>query len=138
MEHKPWFNNTSSKFYIGSPISRSVLAFAGQWIGIEWDAPDRGKHDGSLAGKRYFQCHLASKSGSFIRLPKVNFGHSLVEAIEKRYISGCLVYGCFHQGGETVACVSTQHKRALLRHTRLVANHTHTFLFKVENLSSEN
>ncbi|KAI8145852.1 hypothetical protein BJV82DRAFT_602482 [Fennellomyces sp. T-0311] len=40
----------------------------GEWLGVEWDDPARGKHDGSHNGKRYF----ASSSGqptacSFIR-----------------------------------------------------------------------
>lgn len=29
---------------------------AGQWIGVEWDDPTRGKHNGIYAGKRYFTC----------------------------------------------------------------------------------
>lgn len=28
----------------------------GVWLGIEWDDPDRGKHDGVKGGKRYFTC----------------------------------------------------------------------------------
>lgn len=28
----------------------------GIWLGIEWDNPDRGKHDGVKDGKRYFSC----------------------------------------------------------------------------------
>lgn len=24
------------------------------WLGIDWDNPERGKHDGSVNGKRYF------------------------------------------------------------------------------------
>lgn len=27
-----------------------------EWVGIEWDDPSRGKHDGSHKGKRYFKC----------------------------------------------------------------------------------
>ena len=26
----------------------------GEWLGVEWDDPARGKHDGSHNGKRYF------------------------------------------------------------------------------------
>ena len=29
---------------------------AGVWLGVEWDDPDRGKHDGVKDGKRYFSC----------------------------------------------------------------------------------
>ncbi len=28
----------------------------GSWIGVEWDDPQRGKHDGVKDGKRYFNC----------------------------------------------------------------------------------
>jgi dynactin complex subunit len=26
------------------------------WIGVEWDDPRRGRHDGSKDGVRYFEC----------------------------------------------------------------------------------
>lgn len=29
---------------------------SGIWLGIEWDDPRRGKHDGVKDGKRYFSC----------------------------------------------------------------------------------
>ena len=28
----------------------------GDWLGVEWDEPSRGKHDGSHGGVRYFEC----------------------------------------------------------------------------------
>lgn len=28
----------------------------GTWLGVEWDDPERGKHDGVKDGKRYFHC----------------------------------------------------------------------------------
>lgn len=33
-----------------------VLWFVGLWLGVEWDNPDRGKHDGSHEGVQYFTC----------------------------------------------------------------------------------
>ena len=30
--------------------------FTGIWLGVEWDDPARGKHDGSKDGKQYFTC----------------------------------------------------------------------------------
>lgn len=27
----------------------------GEWLGIEWDDPTRGKHDGTHQGVRYFE-----------------------------------------------------------------------------------
>lgn len=40
----------------------------GVWLGVEWDDVDRGKHDGSFQGTKYFHC-LSSvpTAGSFIR-----------------------------------------------------------------------
>ena len=32
----------------------------GDWLGVEWDDPSRGKHDGSYEGERYFQCRYES------------------------------------------------------------------------------
>jgi len=29
---------------------------SGIWLGVEWDDPRRGKHDGVKDGKRYFTC----------------------------------------------------------------------------------
>ena len=28
----------------------------GEWLGVEWDDPTRGKHSGEANGKRYFTC----------------------------------------------------------------------------------
>lgn len=28
----------------------------GEWLGVEWDDPQRGKHNGTHQGKVYFQC----------------------------------------------------------------------------------
>lgn len=29
---------------------------SGIWLGVEWDDPRRGRHDGTKDGKRYFAC----------------------------------------------------------------------------------
>ncbi|CED82065.1 Beta-tubulin folding cofactor E [Phaffia rhodozyma] len=36
------------------------------WLGVEWDDPSRGKHDGEKDGVRYFTCRIPA-AGSFIR-----------------------------------------------------------------------
>lgn len=41
--------------YIGE-----VAGTTGSWLGVEWDDPSRGKHDGQHKGVRYFSC--ASRS----------------------------------------------------------------------------
>lgn len=33
----------------------------GDWLGVEWDDPNRGKHDGSHDGVRYFECRCGTE-----------------------------------------------------------------------------
>jgi dynactin complex subunit len=40
--------------YIGE-----VTGTTGTWLGVEWDAQHRGKHDGSHKGVRYFTCAVS-------------------------------------------------------------------------------
>ncbi|NWX60034.1 TBCE protein, partial [Promerops cafer] len=65
--------------YVGS-VSRT----AGIWLGVEWDDPQRGKHDGSYEGTQYFKCRHP-KGGSFIRPNKANFGVDFLTAVKDRY-----------------------------------------------------
>ncbi|KAG5892920.1 hypothetical protein JTB14_006235 [Gonioctena quinquepunctata] len=65
--------------YVGS-----VDGHKGVWLGIDWDEPDRGKHNGTVNGIRYFDTRYPT-SGSFVRREKVNFGQSLIDAITSRY-----------------------------------------------------
>lgn len=57
----------TSKFHIGQRLSYQnvscTVRYVGlvegtdkEWLGVEWDDPLRGKHDGELKGKRYFSC----------------------------------------------------------------------------------
>lgn len=54
-------------FYLGRRLSYSdnlctvrysgpVKGKDGLWVGVEWDDPMRGKHDGTHGGVRYFDC----------------------------------------------------------------------------------
>ncbi|NXD29136.1 TBCE protein, partial [Spelaeornis formosus] len=65
--------------YVGS-----VSTTAGIWLGVEWDDPQRGKHDGSYEGTQYFKCRHP-KGGSFIRPNKANFGVDFLTAVKDRY-----------------------------------------------------
>uniref|UniRef100_A0A8C4U5R1 Tubulin-specific chaperone E n=1 Tax=Falco tinnunculus TaxID=100819 RepID=A0A8C4U5R1_FALTI len=57
---------------------------AGIWLGVEWDNPQRGKHDGTYEGTQYFKC-THPKGGSFIRPNKANFGVDFLTAVKDRY-----------------------------------------------------
>jgi len=56
----------------------------GTWYGMEWDDPNRGKHDGIHNGIRYFETK-GPKAGSFVRPHKVNTGMTLEDAVRGRY-----------------------------------------------------
>ena len=60
------------------------------WLGVEWDSPGRGKHDGSCVdelGKlhRYFQC--LDGDGSFVKSNKVTVGTVFLSALRDRYVA---------------------------------------------------
>jgi dynactin complex subunit len=58
----------------------------GVWVGVEWDDPSRGKHDGATCGRRYFSCcSSAPTAASFVRANKVSPGTTLVDALVLRY-----------------------------------------------------
>jgi hypothetical protein len=37
-----------------------VQGTKGQWLGVEWDDPTRGKHSGDHQGVKYFECDVLS------------------------------------------------------------------------------
>lgn len=59
------------------------------WVGVEWDDPSRGKHDGAVERQgtvtRYFSC--AEGAGSFVKPSKLDCGTSFVEALGARYVT---------------------------------------------------
>ncbi|KXS21546.1 RNI-like protein [Gonapodya prolifera JEL478] len=78
------------------PLSSSAV-----WLGLEWDDPLRGKHDGAHNGVRYFWCrgggggHTATASAaSFVKLNgnvKIDFGTGVVDALIQKYAIGVSV-----------------------------------------------
>ncbi|VDK47869.1 unnamed protein product [Gongylonema pulchrum] len=38
-----------------------VNGYQGEWIGIDWDDPETGKHDGSVNGKQYFKARSVTR-----------------------------------------------------------------------------
>ncbi|XP_006638630.3 tubulin-specific chaperone E [Lepisosteus oculatus] len=57
---------------------------AGIWLGVEWDNPERGKHDGTHEGVQYFKCSHPT-GGSFVRPRKASFGVDFLTALRQRY-----------------------------------------------------
>ncbi|GFS08897.1 tubulin-specific chaperone E-like [Elysia marginata] len=84
-----------TQFQVGDRIycdqHRATIRFIGKvpptngvWLGVEWDNPARGKHNGSHEGKQYFHTSHP-KSGSFIRPNKAQGGINAIQAVKLRY-----------------------------------------------------
>jgi dynactin complex subunit len=56
-------DNRCTVRYIGEVQGKS-----GQWLGVEWDDPARGKHSGTHNGVEYFTCMIikSTRQGSHI------------------------------------------------------------------------
>ncbi|KAK4229771.1 HotDog domain-containing protein [Podospora fimiseda] len=68
--------------YIGE-----VAGTTGSWLGVEWDDPSRGKHDGQHKGVRYFSCKNKSPTAaSFIRPTRQpDEPETFLSAVQKKY-----------------------------------------------------
>ncbi|XP_066325083.1 tubulin-folding cofactor E-like [Miscanthus floridulus] len=62
-----------------------VEGHAGDWVGVDWDDGAGGRHDGSLAGRRYFVA-AGECSASFARPTALSGGISLPDALRLRYL----------------------------------------------------
>ena len=74
--------------YVGSVDGQD-----GEWVGVEWDDPARGKHDGSHDGKRYFECketglEPGALPASFVRAHKIRPSVTFAAAIRAKYLDG--------------------------------------------------
>ncbi|KAI5302418.1 hypothetical protein KEM56_000716, partial [Ascosphaera pollenicola] len=71
--------------YIGD-----VQGTKGQWLGVEWDDPTRGKHAGEHNGVQYFTCRSRlPTAGSFVRPSRpADKPRGFLEAVRQKYVSG--------------------------------------------------
>ncbi|XP_042542157.1 tubulin-specific chaperone E isoform X3 [Dipodomys spectabilis] len=80
-------------------FSGVVPPVAGLWLGVEWDNPERGKHDGSHEGTVYFKCRYPT-GGSFIRPNK----QSQLSRLRDISLRKCAVCGAGEKGRIAEAC----------------------------------
>ncbi|KAL2794756.1 hypothetical protein BJX66DRAFT_303101 [Aspergillus keveii] len=66
-----------------------VEGTSGEWLGVEWDDPTRGKHSGQHQGTRYFTClRNHPTAGSFVRPSRpTDSPLGFVEALREKYAS---------------------------------------------------
>ncbi|KAK3336895.1 hypothetical protein B0T19DRAFT_410875 [Cercophora scortea] len=64
-----------------------VVGTNGSWLGVEWDDPSRGKHDGQYKGVRYFSCKSHSATAaSFIRPTRqADAPQTFISALQLKY-----------------------------------------------------
>ncbi|KAF2668060.1 RNI-like protein [Microthyrium microscopicum] len=64
-----------------------VAGTKGEWLGVEWDDPTRGKHSGQAGGVRYFKCASNhSTAGSFLRPNRPSdTPRTFIEALNAKY-----------------------------------------------------
>ncbi|CAI6247490.1 unnamed protein product [Periconia digitata] len=90
----------ATQYYLGKRLSYDgqlctvryigeVQGTNGEWLGVEWDDPKRGKHSGDHGGIRYFEClRKNATAASFIRpTRKTDTPRSFVEALKAKYAS---------------------------------------------------
>ncbi|KAH8598971.1 hypothetical protein B0O99DRAFT_650195 [Bisporella sp. PMI_857] len=58
-----------------------------EWLGVEWDDPKRGKHNGENNGRKYFTCKSSSPTAaSFIAITRnPDLEQSFIEAVREKY-----------------------------------------------------
>ncbi len=73
----------------------ALRGLKGDWLGVEWDKPTRGKHSGQYMGEQIFQCLSSSPhAGSFVRpTRKTDPSRTLLEAIKHKYAARAPVNG---------------------------------------------
>ncbi|BCR95853.1 putative tubulin-specific chaperone [Aspergillus luchuensis] len=93
--------------YVGT-----VEGTSGDWLGVEWDDPTRGKHSGEHRGVRYFTCKSKhSTAGSFVRPSRpADKPRGFIEALREKYASEFLEQEIARQGQRNDATGDALHK----------------------------
>lgn len=80
-QRRSYDGNLCTIRYVGK-----VEGTSGDWLGVEWDNPTRGKHSGEHNGVRYFTCispapglgYLSDANGHQAGIRKLRRGHLCV------------------------------------------------------------
>ncbi|KAJ5086660.1 hypothetical protein NUU61_007967 [Penicillium alfredii] len=83
-QRRSFDDNLCTVRYVGG-----VQGTTGDWLGVEWDDPTRGKHSGEHNGVRYFTCRSTQPTaGSFVRPSRPSDPpRSFLEALREKYAS---------------------------------------------------
>ncbi|KAL4972529.1 hypothetical protein BDW66DRAFT_120830 [Aspergillus desertorum] len=83
-QRRAYDGNLCTIRYVGN-----VEGTSGEWLGVEWDDPTRGKHSGQHNGVRYFTClRNHPTAGSFVRPSRpADSPRSFLGALREKYAS---------------------------------------------------
>ncbi|BCR82836.1 putative tubulin-specific chaperone [Aspergillus chevalieri] len=83
-QRRSYDGNLCTIRYVGQ-----VEGTSGDWLGVEWDNPTRGKHSGEHNGVRYFTCrNKEATPGSFVRPSRpADKPRGFLEALREKYVS---------------------------------------------------
>ncbi len=66
-------------------VENSKIKVDEDWLGVEWDLVEKGKHNGTVEGVEYFKCDKEGNAGSLILAKKAELGQEILEALIRRY-----------------------------------------------------
>eukprot|EP00127_Corallochytrium_limacisporum_P007051 Clim_evm11s241 gene=Clim_evmTU11s241 len=67
-----------------------VEGTTGNWLGVEWDKADRGKHDGTHRGRQYFEPQTSASEDtacSFLRAQKIKVSLTFMSGLIEKYVN---------------------------------------------------
>ncbi|BCS24432.1 putative tubulin-specific chaperone [Aspergillus puulaauensis] len=83
-QRRSYDGNLCTVRYVGK-----VEGTTGEWLGVEWDDPTRGKHSGQHQGVKYFTClRNHPTAGSFVRPSRpADSPRGFLDALREKYAS---------------------------------------------------